>query len=116
MALLVSAATTGMLYALWRPPSSADVAALPAMGLIIWAGCLVAAPTFNLFDQTINYRADDYALSLTRDPDGLCQWLVATAAQDKPDPAPLESLLFYDHPPLKARLINAMRWKAAHGG
>jgi Zn-dependent protease with chaperone function len=96
------------------PTSWSGARALPVVGLIGWGGLLLATPTFNVFDQVINYRADDYALSLTHDPDALCRWLMTTEAGGKADPSPLEALFFYDHPPLKNRLINSLRWKAAH--
>jgi STE24 endopeptidase len=98
------------------PPSAFDARALPIIGLIGWATVMIATPAFNLFDQGINYRADDYAMSLTGDPDALCRWLIATEAASKADPSPVEALLFYDHPPLLARLVNAQRWKADHAG
>jgi STE24 endopeptidase len=90
-----------------------DPAALPAAALIVWACLPFATLAFNGFDRAINYRADDYALTLTRDPDAFCRWLVATEQGDKADPSRLEALLFYDHPPLKARLINAQSRMAA---
>lgn len=92
-----------------------DATGPPVVGLIAWASLLIAVPVFNRFDQAINYRADDYAMALTEDPDALCRWLVATEQTDKIDPSPLETLIFYDHPPLKARLLHAMQWKANHG-
>jgi STE24 endopeptidase len=92
-----------------------DPAGLPVLGLIAWAGLLVFTPAFNLFDQTINYRADAYALSLTRDPGALCRWIVGEAGASKPDPNPLEALFFYDHPPLKPRLEAVLRRGALNG-
>ncbi len=127
MAFLETGLETGLLFLFWRcstplarrlgepgltPP--ADPAGLPILGLIAWAFVLAAVPAFNVFDQAINYRADAYAMRLTHDPDGLCRWLIAAEASSKADPSGLEALFFYDHPPLKARLIQAMRWKAAH--
>jgi STE24 endopeptidase len=93
--------------------STAAAKAYPLVGLLGWGLALIATPAFNLFDQAINYRADDYALSLTQNPEALCRWLIATEAAGKADPSPLEALLFYDHPPLKPRLINALRWSVA---
>ena len=97
------------------PETPSTPGALPLLGLMVWAFLLVATLAFNVFDQAINYRADDYAMSLTGDPDALCRWLVATEQGSKADPSALEALLFYDHPPLQARLENAMRWKMRRG-
>ena len=30
----------------------------------------------------------------------------------KPDPGPIEEMLFFDHPSARTRIFNAMRWKA----
>jgi Zn-dependent protease with chaperone function len=126
LAALWSAAFGAFCWAVWTgagfldrrpdrtaPPSTFDGRASPMVGLIGWGVLLLATPAFNVFDQIINYRADDYALSLTRDPEALCRWLMITEAGGKADPSPLEALFFFDHPPLKDRLVNALRWKAA---
>ena len=128
MAALWSILVCTLLFAMFRlyapfarrvgfglPETLSGPAGLPVLGLMVWAFLLIATPAFNLFDQAINYRADDYAMSLTRDPDALCRWLVATEQGSKADPSMLEAFLFYDHPPLEARLKNAARWKMQHG-
>jgi Zn-dependent protease with chaperone function len=79
------------------------------MALIVWALLPVLAISFNVFDQAINYRADAYALSLTKDPRGLCSWLIGQEGGDAVAPGAIETLLFYDHPPLKSRLVQALR-------
>ena len=85
----------------------ADPLALPVAGLILWAFALPQAIAFDGLDRYINYRADAYALGLTHDPQGLARWLIQSEAKGKADPAWLEMVLFYDHPPLKARLARA---------
>jgi len=128
LALLWSGLIAALLFGLFRlhgpiarrlcgvpVPALFDPAALPVIGLMVWVFLLVATPVFNVFDQAINYRADDYAMGLTRDPDALCRWLIATEQTSKADPSAVEALLFYDHPPLAARLRNAQRWKVSHG-
>jgi STE24 endopeptidase len=106
---LARALGSGLPQTLWAST------ALPLLGLIVWTFLLPATMAFNVFDQVINYRADDYAIGLTHDPDALCRWLIATEQGSKADPSPLESLIFYDHPPLQARLQNALRWKTRRG-
>ena len=86
----------------------ADPLALPVVGLILWAFALPAGIALNGFDRGVNYRADAYALSLTHDPQGFARWLIQSEAKGKADPAWLEMVLFYDHPPLKARLVRAL--------
>ena len=124
LALLWSAVAAFFFWLVWtacllmerrtgRKAAGFDAEALPVVALIGWGVLLLATPTFNLFDQIINYRADEYALSLTHDPDALCRWLMTAEAEGKADPSPVEALLFYDHPPLKSRLLNVMLWKMA---
>ena len=86
----------------------ADPLALPVVGLILWIFALPGGVAFDAFDRGVNYRADAYALSLTHDPQGFARWLIQSEAKGKADPAWLEMVLFYDHPPLKARLVRAL--------
>ena len=95
---------------------AADPAGVAVLALIGWACAIGGSLAFDGLDRAINYRADAYAMSLTHDPDALARWLVTSEAKSKADPGPIETVLFYDHPPLRSRLIAAMRWKAAHGG
>ena len=88
--------------------SVADPAGLPLLLLVAMATGLLLRPALNAFDQAVNYRADAEALALTGDPDGLVRWLTLYAPLARPDPGPVESLLFYGHPPLAPRLA-AMR-------
>lgn len=128
MALLWSGCGAAICWGVWRFTgpvarrlgegglgSLGDPAALPVMAMIVWAALPFASLAFNGFDRAINYRADAFAMALTRDPDALCRWLVASEGGDKAAPSALEALLFYDHPPLKARLIAAQRWKTTRG-
>jgi STE24 endopeptidase len=94
---------------------ASDPASAPALALVVWAAVGLSTPAFNLFDQAINDRADAYALSLTHDRDALARWLIREEGRVKADPGALETLLFYDHPPLRPRLAAAMRWTAAPG-
>jgi STE24 endopeptidase len=95
---------------------AADPAGVAALALIGWACAIGGSLAFNGLDRSINYGADAYAMSLTHNPDALARWLITSEAKSKADPGPIETVLFYDHPPLRSRLIAAMRWKAAHGG
>jgi STE24 endopeptidase len=95
---------------------AADPASVTVLALIGWACAIGGSLAFNGLDRSINYRADAYAMSLTRNPDALAHWLITSQAKSNPNPGPIETVLFYDHPPLRSRLIAAMRWKAAHGG
>ncbi len=94
---------------------AADPSGLPvlaAIGLVWLAGAGVA---FNTFDRLVNVRADQYSLDHAREPDGLAQSLTRDWRGDDIDPPAWEEALFYDHPPLRSRVLHAMRWKAANG-
>jgi Zn-dependent protease with chaperone function len=65
-----------------------------------------------------NFGADAYSLDHAREPDGLAAVIEDEWRRD-PDhdavaPSPLETALFYSHPPLKDRIAHAMAWKAVH--
>lgn len=89
-----------------------DPKALPVLGLILWLYMATAGVTFDAFDRWINDRADAYALSLTHDPKGMARWLIHAETKSKADPAWPEMVLFYDHPPLQARLERAFKTPA----
>jgi STE24 endopeptidase len=81
---------------------------LPLTALLVWGFAPLAVAAFDLFDQEINLRADAHALALTGRPDALCRWLRKDTAPGDPDPALLERVFFYTHPPLGARLERVM--------
>lgn len=94
---------------IWGP---SDPKALPVLGLILWLYLAPAGVAFDAFDRWINYRADAFALSLTHDPQGMARWLIQAETRSKADPAWLEMVLFFDHPPLKARLERTFKTPA----
>jgi STE24 endopeptidase len=59
-------------------------------------------------------RADAYSLDYAREPDGLAAVLESEWDHQSLDPSPIETVLFYTHPPIPMRIAHAMAWKAAH--
>ena len=93
--------------------SLADPAGLPAAMAVGITAVTLATVGYDNVVRLVNVRADHYALDHAREPDGLAQELLAAPLVDKVDPSGLEETLFYNHPALKTRILQAMRWKAA---
>jgi STE24 endopeptidase len=96
--------------------SAADPEALPAMAMIGFLALTSAGLAAGAYLRWANVGADAYSLDHAREPDGLAavierEWDHAAVA-----PSPLETGVFYTHPPLRSRIVHAMAWKAANGG
>jgi len=94
----------------------ADALAAPALIAVAILYLSAAVIVEHAFIRWINVRADQYSLDHAREPDGLAVALLHEWNGKDVDPSPLQEVLFYDHPPLRSRLVHAMRWKAAHPG
>lgn len=90
----------------------------PRAAAVVWALAAVwlaiATPAAFAFDRFINLRADRFSLDHAREPDGLAAALARENGLAPVDPPPLVRWIVCSHPPLKARLAQAMAWKAAH--
>jgi STE24 endopeptidase len=96
--------------------SAADPEALPAMAMIGFLALTCVGLAASAYLRSANVGADAYSLDHAREPDGLAavierEWDHAAVA-----PSPLETAVFYTHPPLRSRIVHAMAWKAANGG
>ena len=96
--------------------TAADADALPALALIALLTLAAGGLAESAYLRWANVRADAYSLDHAREPDGLAVVLVREWDHQALDPNPLETALFYTHPPLPTRLVHAARWKAPHGG
>ena len=90
-----------------------DPRALPVLWALAAAWMALAQPLAFAWDQAINLRADRFSLEHAREPDGLAMKLVRENGLQPADPPLIERLIVCSHPPLKDRLDQAMRWKAA---
>jgi STE24 endopeptidase len=75
---------------------------------------LLTSPITNSFARKIENDADNYSLRTENRPDALSTALVKTAEYRYPRPGRLEEILFYDHPSVERRVLNAMEWKSKH--
>ncbi|HEY1427444.1 MAG TPA: M48 family metalloprotease [Caulobacteraceae bacterium] len=91
-------------------------AALPALAIIGGVTLTLAWLAVAAYFRWANVGADAYALDQARAPDGLAAVIEREWDHNAVAPSPLETVLFYSHPPLSDRIAHAMAWKAAHGG
>lgn len=93
--------------------SPADVAALPALGLIFGAYDLLTMPLNNAVSRWRENMADDYALQSTGKNEAFASAFTRLANQNlgDVDPEKWVVFMFYSHPPLGERIAKAKNWK-----
>ena len=93
----------------------ADVAAFPALMLILGAYGLVTMPLDNAVSRWRENMADDYALQATGKGEAFASAFTRLANQNlgEVDPEKWVVFLFYSHPPLGERIAKARNWKAS---
>lgn len=86
-----------------------DPAALPLLVLVLAIFALVLTPLQNAQSRFFETQCDRYALARTGNPTAYRSAFLKLARLNKsdPDPHPLVAWLFYDHPPIAARLALA---------
>jgi len=87
----------------------ADIAGLPAFGLVIGAFSLITQPLGNAFSRWRERMADDYALQATGKREAFSSAFTRLANQNlsEVDPEAWVVFMFYDHPPLGERIKRA---------
>ncbi len=93
--------------------SVSDVAALPALMLILSIYGILTMPLENSFSRWRENLADDYALASTGKKEAFATAFVRLANQNlgEIDPEKWVVWLFYSHPPLNERIAKAQNWK-----
>jgi STE24 endopeptidase len=91
--------------------STADVAAFPALSLILGAYGLLTQPLENALSRWRENMADDYALSSTGKHEAFASAFTRLANQNlgEIDPEKWVVFMFYSHPPLGERIAKAKR-------
>ena len=89
--------------------SVADPAGLPWLMLVLAVLGLLVAPLLNAFSRYVERQADDFALTLTRDPNGFIGAMerLATLNLAERRPHRLKELLLFSHPALDRRIARA---------
>jgi STE24 endopeptidase len=92
--------------------SAADIAALPALMLILSAYGLLTSPIDNAVSRWRENMADDYALSSTRKSEAFASAFTRLANQNlgEIDPEKWVVFMFYSHPPLGERIEKAKKF------
>jgi Zn-dependent protease with chaperone function len=95
--------------------SPADIAALPALGLIFGIYDFLTMPLNNAISRWREGMADDYALQATGKHEAFASAFTRLANQNlsEIDPEKWVVFMFYSHPPLGERIEKARRWKTA---
>ena len=86
-----------------------DPAALPLLLFVLAVFGLLLSPLQNALSRFYERQCDQYALDHTHNKDAYRSAFIKLARINKsdPDPHPLVSRLFYDHPPIRERLAMA---------
>ncbi|HSG44508.1 MAG TPA: M48 family metallopeptidase [Anaerolineales bacterium] len=94
--------------------SVADVAAFPALGIILGAYGLITMPLDNALSRWRERKADRYALHSTGKKKAFASAFTRLANQNlgEVDPERWVVFLFYSHPPLGERIAMAQSWKS----
>lgn len=95
--------------------SAADIAALPALSLILSAYGLLTQPLENALSRWRENMADDYALRSTGKHEAFASAFTRLANQNlgEIDPEKWVVFMFYSHPPLGERIEKARKFTSA---
>jgi STE24 endopeptidase len=91
----------------------ADPRGLPVVLFMVSLFLLLATPVMSTLTRISETESDRYSLQTVNLPDALATALVKTAEYRDPRPHPLQELLFYTHPSVERRVLEAMQWKAS---
>jgi STE24 endopeptidase len=92
--------------------SASDIAALPALSIILSAYGLLTSPLENALSRWRENMADDYALTTTKMGEAFASAFTRLANQNlgEIDPEKWVVFMFYSHPPLGERIEKAKRF------
>ncbi|MCV2352725.1 M48 family metallopeptidase [Paucibacter sp. B2R-40] len=99
----------------WGLGGVSDVASLPLLVALLSVFMFVGTPLINSLVRSQEMEADYFGLNLAREPHGMSEVLLKLAEYRKPDPGPLEEIIFFDHPSARTRIHAAMQWREAMG-
>ncbi|MFM6951139.1 MAG: M48 family metallopeptidase [Novosphingobium sp.] len=91
-----------------------DPASMPVLGILFAIFSLLATPLTNTLIRVDESQADAFGLDVAQQPDGFASMAMKLSEYRKIEPAPVEEMLFYDHPSGATRVRMAMQWKKDH--
>jgi STE24 endopeptidase len=94
----------------------ADVATMPVLALLFGIYSFVTGPLGNTYSRIVERQADEYALTMTRNPTSFISAFYRLANQNlaQLDPNPVIEALFYNHPAIGKRIKLAEQWQTEH--
>lgn len=112
--LIAAALFSASLVLAWAAPvlglnGAADPRGLPLLVLSVSVVMLIATPLANALSRRNEYRADRFALQLTKRSDAFVSAMRRLGAQNLSEESPsrLALWLFHSHPPIEARIAAA---------
>lgn len=95
----------------------ANIEHLPLLALGLTLFALAASPLTNAWSRRAEYRADWFALEMTRDAGAFESAMRKLAGQNLADmdPHPVVEFLFLEHPALSKRIAKAAAWRQSAG-
>lgn len=98
----------------WGVRDVGDTAGLPLFAALLSSYFFVATPVTNGIIRVHEAEADNYAINVSRQPDGFARVAMRLSEYRKISPGPLERFIFYDHPSGRDRVTMSMLWKSEH--
>jgi len=110
--LFIASQALNYAVSLFSFASAADVAAFPALSLVLGAYGLLTQPLENALSRWRENMADDYALSSTGKHEAFASAFTRLANQNlgEIDPEKWVVFMFYSHPPLGERIAKARKF------
>ncbi len=114
LSLFIASLALDSAVSLFSFTSPADIAAFPALMLILSVYGLLTLPIDNAVSRWRENMADDYALSSTKKGEAFASAFTRLANQNlgEIDPEKWVVFMFYSHPPLGERIEKAKRFSA----
>jgi STE24 endopeptidase len=97
----------------WGLKGEGDVAGLPLLVAVFSIFLFFSTPLMNTLIRVQEIEADRFALNLAQEPIAEAEVDLKLTEYRKPDPGPIEEMLFFDHPSTRFRVHDAMRWREA---
>lgn len=100
----------------WEVHSLDDLASLPVLMAVLAVINFLGSPVESIISRTIESRADQFALRLTRDPEAGASSFIKLSELNLSHPSPPTFVEFwmFSHPPLQKRIQATIDWRKAH--